>query len=196
MIQFDKICFWSDSEPHFCSAELMYFIFNYLLLIYNKKFFLNYFVEYHGKNIVDNHFGILSRWFKEGESIQYIYIIEELINYFKNKTQNYNNYSFEIYSRTKSKKFINKLLINNFCLYLSFTKFNDKLYISTLSTFNINDYKEISFKIKKIQDTRKTKYTISKEKTNDTSPIMGDRNKQRLLIRIENTPNYPIPMEF
>ena len=129
MIQFDEICFWSDSGSHFRSAELMHFIFNYLPSIYNKKFFLNYFVEYHGKNIVDSHFGILSKWFKEGESIQYIYTIDELINYFKNKTQNYNNYTFEIYSHIKSKKFINKLLISLNILVLIINKLHQVLVI-------------------------------------------------------------------
>ena len=80
MSQFNELCFWSDSGTHFRSAELMHLIFNYVPSIYNKKFLFNYFVEYHGKNIVYSHFGILSRWFKEGEAIQYIHTIEELIN--------------------------------------------------------------------------------------------------------------------
>ena len=99
--QFNEICFWSDSRPHFHSAELMHFVFNYLPSIYNKKFFFNYFVEYYSKNIVDSHFGVLSRWFTEGEAIQNIHTIEELIYYFKIKAQFYNNISFNIYSHTK-----------------------------------------------------------------------------------------------
>ena len=35
---FHEIYFWSDSGPHFRSAELMHFIFEYLPTIYNKKF--------------------------------------------------------------------------------------------------------------------------------------------------------------
>ena len=87
-------------------------------------------------------------------------------------------------------------MINNFYSYLSFTKLNNKLYASTLSTLNIIDYKEISFKIKKIKDTRKTKYSFSKKQTNNMPKIMGDRNKKRLLIRIENTLNFPTPVEI
>ena len=47
----------------------MHFIFNYLPSIYNKKFLFNYFVEYYGKNIVNSHFGILLKWFAEGETV-------------------------------------------------------------------------------------------------------------------------------
>ena len=198
MSNFNEICFWSNSGPHFKSAELMNFIFNDLSFIYkNTKFFVNFFTEYHGKNIVDSHFGVLSRWFSEGETIQNIYTLEELINFFQNKTQFSPNISFEIYSRTQPRNNIHKLIINNFYSYLSFTKFNNKLYTSTLSTFNQIDYKKISFKIKIIKDKRKTKYPPSRQISNNNIPIvMGNKSRQKLRIRIENTLNFPISMDI
>jgi len=198
MSQFHEICFWSDSGPHFRSAELLYFIFNYLPSHYNKKFFLNFFAEYHGKNIVDSHFGVLSRWFSEGEAIQNIHTLEELINFFESKTQFSSNIIFNTYSHTQPRNNIHKLTIDNFFSYLSFTKFNNKLYVSTLSTFNFEDYLEIPFKIKIVKDTRKTKYAPSRQSTNtsNTSIVIGSKSRQRLLIQIEKTSNFPISMEI
>ena len=60
--RFSSINFWSDSEPHFHSGELMHLIINTLPQLYtDRRFCMNYFVEYHSKNIVDRHFGVLSR---------------------------------------------------------------------------------------------------------------------------------------
>ena len=52
---------------------------------YKIQCYVNFFTEYHGKNNVDEHFGILSRWFSEGESVQNIFTINNLINLFQNK---------------------------------------------------------------------------------------------------------------
>jgi hypothetical protein len=196
MLQFQEIYFWSDSGSHFRSAEVMHFFFNSLPSLYNKIFILNFFAEYHGKNIVDSHFDVLSRWFSEGEANQYIHTLEELIDFFKTKTQSPSNITFIIYSRTQPRTNIHKLIMIDFFSYLSFTRFNNKLYASTLSTFNIIDYIEIPFKIKIIKDTRKTKYAPSRQSTNNISIVMGSRSRQRLLIRIEKTPNFPIPMKI
>ena len=193
---FQEICFWSDSGPYFRSTELMHFIFNHLPSLYNKRFFLNFFAEYHGKNIVDSHFGVLSKWFSEGEAIQNIHTLEELIDFFRSKIQFSSNILFDIYLCTQPRNNIHKLTMDNFFSYLSFTKFNIKLYASTLSIFNIKNYIEISFKIKITKDTRKTKYAPSRQLTNTTPIVMGSRSRQRLLTRIEKTPNFPIPMEM
>jgi hypothetical protein len=87
-------------------------------------------------------------------------------------------------------------MINNFYSYLSFTKINEKLYASTLSTLNNIDYKKIIFKIKIIKDTRKIKYAPFRKNNNNIPKIIGNRNKQRLLIRVENISNFSIPMEI
>ena len=139
----------------------------------------------------------MSRWFSEGETIQNIYTLEELINFFQNKIQFSSNISFEIYSRTQPRNNIHKLIINNFYSYLSFTKFNNKLYASTLSTFNRIDYKKIPFKIKIIKDKRKTKYPPSKQIPNNNIPIIiGNKGKQKLQFRVENTLNFSLPIDI
>jgi hypothetical protein len=85
MAQFKQVCFWSDSGKHFRSAEYMYYICCELSKFYNIQCFINFFAEYHGKNIVDSHFGILSHWFNDGEVVQNIFTINDLINLFQNK---------------------------------------------------------------------------------------------------------------
>lgn len=86
MQQFGEFCFWSDSGPHFRSAELLHFVADRLPTTYiGKRFFLNYFTEYHGKSVVDGHFGLLSRWFYDGEATQDIKTLDDLMNFFRNK---------------------------------------------------------------------------------------------------------------
>ncbi len=87
MKQFKEFCFWSDSGPHFRSGEMAHFFFEELYSKYvdEKKIFLNYFAEYHGKSLVDGHFGLLSRWFLDGESNRNIRTLEDLKEYFELK---------------------------------------------------------------------------------------------------------------
>ena len=61
-----------------------------------------------------------------------------------------------------------------------------KLFASTLSTFNIQDYTEIVFKVSKVKDTRQNKYAPKREVTDIEVPaIMGTRSLQTLLKRSE-----------
>jgi len=148
MEQFQEVCFWSDARPHFRSAELINFILMKLPQLYNKRFYMNYFVEYHGKNIVDGYFGVLSRWFSEGEAVQNIYTIEDLLLFFQTKAhtqqqytnQGYLSMEFDIYSRTEPRTQIQQLIIDNFRSYMYFVKVGDKIFASTLSTLNSIDY--------------------------------------------------------
>jgi large subunit ribosomal protein L32 len=196
MTRFHDICFWSDSGPHFRSGELMHFIFKKLPAVYNKTFFINYFVEYHGKNIVDGHFGVLSRWVSQGETVQNIYTIDDLLIYFRNKAfiqQTYYNTSFpliefDIYQRLYPRTQIHKLVIHNFSSYLCFVKVGDKLFASTLSTLISQDYAEVAFQTKVLKDKRKTKYTLERQAMDvDVPAILGPKSKVTLLKRVELT---------
>ena len=103
MLKFNAFAFWSDSGPHFRSAELLHFVCEVLPEKFPRKLFLlNFFGEYHGKNVVDGHFGILSRWFAEGERVRYILNIQDLICWLRRKAGSEVtniNVVFEIYSR-------------------------------------------------------------------------------------------------
>jgi hypothetical protein len=196
MAQFTQVCFWSDSGPHFRSAEILHFISNQLPVLFPKQFWLNYFTEYHGKSIVDGHFGILSRWFSEGESINYISNIDDLVNFFKNKADTQANRAelgeikaeFHIYTRAEERGNIHRMIIDNCHAFMSFVKFNDKLFASTVSTLNSTGYIEISFKTQVVKDRRKTKYAPKRQQVDTDVPVvMGPRSKQVILTRMQLT---------
>ncbi|CAG8808782.1 6489_t:CDS:2, partial [Dentiscutata erythropus] len=155
MSRFQEACFWAD----LCQG----------------KIYLNYFTEYHGKSIVDGHFGVLSRWLSEGEATRNIYTIEDLIGFFQEKTnQNHINsktpiINFDIYSRTQ----------------------HGKLYASTLSTLIDIDYMEVNYKMKTVKDSRKTKYAPKKQILNmDVPDVVGVKSKQVLETRIRLSQRY------
>ena len=145
-------------------------------------------MEYHGKNIVDGHFGMLFRWFAEGEAVRYINTIEDLINLFKSKAPT--NMEFDIYSNTEPRLNIHKLIVDNFRSYMSFCKVNNKLYASTISTLVDADYVEVHSNIKITGDKRKTKYTLERKAVDVNVPIiMGSQSKKTLSTRAQLTQN-------
>ena len=83
---------------HFYSAEYIYFITKLLPNIHQAEYYINYFTEYHGKSIVDGHFGVLSRWFNECEAIQNITNLDDLLQAFHQKVNQTNTQiNFEEY---------------------------------------------------------------------------------------------------
>ena len=77
----------------------MHFMLNQLPNFVDIKVWVNFFTEYHSKSIVDGHFGLLSRWFSEGEKVQPIKNINDLLRFFISKTnQSSLKINFEIYS--------------------------------------------------------------------------------------------------
>jgi hypothetical protein len=190
MSQFKQVCFWSDSGKHFRSAEYMYYILYRLSNFYQIQCFINFFAEYHGKNAVDGHFGILTHWFNEGESVQDILTINDLIGFFRNKANKVSmKVNFDIYSNSEDRNMISRLVINNFQSYMSFTMINNVLFASTLSILDgIHKFTKVSFKIIKVKDKRKTKYApTTEQQKDDNSSITGPRSKKTLLSRVQLT---------
>jgi hypothetical protein len=64
LLDFDEIKFYFDGGPHFKNN---FFISN--LLEINSKITVNFFAEYHGKSIVDGHFGNLGKWYERTEKV-------------------------------------------------------------------------------------------------------------------------------
>ena len=62
---------WLDEGNHFWSHEFTAFQMDIASQL-KGGFKHDYFVEYHGKNFVDGHFGRLSQWLKKIESYQSI----------------------------------------------------------------------------------------------------------------------------
>ena len=182
--QFEQVCFWSDSGKHFRSAEYMHYILCELSNFYQIQCFINFFTEYHGKNAVDGHFGILTHWFNEGESVQDILTINDLIGFFRNKANKVSmKVNFDIYSNSEARNMISCLVIDNFQSYMSFTMINNVLFASTLSILDgIHKFTKVLFKLIIIKDKRNTNYApISQQQRDDISSITGPRSKQTLL---------------
>jgi hypothetical protein len=198
---FNQICFWSDCGLHFRSAELMNHVLKTLPFIYPQKNFIwNYFNEYHGKNLVDGHFGLLSRWLKDFESSNYINTIEDVVNVFNYKLINSNtdlDIDFIIYRRNEPRQDIVKLKIMEFKSYLSFTHLSDDVLASTTSNLDFNTYIRVNYQITSETDECITKFTPAvKEKLTGENNIMGSGSRQVLLTRIKNTWNSSIPLRY
>ncbi|PWA00986.1 hypothetical protein BB558_002943, partial [Smittium angustum] len=66
---YTNVYLWCDAGTHFRSNEYIYGVFNTIRHRYPSKiFFLNYFLECHGKSDVDGHFGTLTKWFYDAEN--------------------------------------------------------------------------------------------------------------------------------
>jgi len=122
---------WSDNARHFHSKEIAYSILSDIPQKYSLQIQWNLFGEYHGKNLLDGHFGLLSRYIKEGEKCQNIKNKEECIAYLENQIRLSNNnkeslstekmkypdllsIKFEIYNREVRPSKINQLCFTDF----------------------------------------------------------------------------------
>ena len=69
--RFKQVSFGADNGRHFRLFELMKYFYDLI-----QKHFdfvsINFFVEYHGKNLVDANFGVLQKALNEGEKKIYI----------------------------------------------------------------------------------------------------------------------------
>ena len=67
----------------------------------NKVISLNFFAEYHGKSVVDGHFGRLSKLFKRIDVKYEINSVEEFSDIFELETNenNLKNVNFRVYQR-------------------------------------------------------------------------------------------------
>jgi len=196
MSRFNDVCFWSDSGPHFRSAELMHFIYHQLPHIHEARYFVNFFVEYHGKSVVDGHFGLLSRWFLEGEAVRDIHNITDLLDYFRGKVRTLEGrgpqVTLDIYERSSLRDTIHKLTVDNFRSFLSFVRVGDKLLASTLSTLVPINYTEVIFKTTAAKDKRQTKRAPKRQAMDiDIPVVVGPRSRTTLLKRVELTQDSP-----
>ena len=84
---------------------------------------LNFSSEYHGKSEVDGHFGVLSRWHKEGELIKSIKDVNNLILHFEEKAQEtntpHNQFSFLKFCPGPREPTYRKASLKDYKLYLS-----------------------------------------------------------------------------
>jgi hypothetical protein len=163
--KFNHLSIWTDNARHFHSKEIAHCILSDIPQKYSIQIKWNFFGEYHGKNYLDGHFGLLSRWIKEAEKAQKISNKEECIKYLENqiKISNENkenmitrnkkyslklNSNFSIYNREDRPKYINQLSFSDFSSYQCITsQYNQGLY--TIKGYMSSELKDgISLKTK------------------------------------------------
>ncbi|PVU93530.1 hypothetical protein BB559_003237 [Furculomyces boomerangus] len=196
---YTNVYLWSDAGPHFRSGEYFYGVFKTLHEMFiTKKFYLNYFLERHGKSDVDGHFGVLSNWFIDVEKIRPIDTIKDLIDAFRGKFNELAlsrqvdtidiGYHFLIYpgqNRETPKKTIK---VKNLKKYLSFyldTSIN-KLKACPLSTLRSEDYTSVSSTLTSSLDIRINR--LAPVRTNMRSAdysIMGRNTRSVHSFRME-----------
>lgn len=82
-----NLSIWSDNGPHFRSKEFLYYGLVLATRIFPGIVSVNRFCEYHGKNVVDSHFGSLSRSFEQLEKRMNIATLQDLKKAFEEDEQ-------------------------------------------------------------------------------------------------------------
>jgi hypothetical protein len=170
----NNFSFWSDCGNHFRSKELIYFILKDLKSMFSLDTIqMNYFPEYHGKNEVDGNFGVLTRWFRDGELNDRAQDIEDLILYFRERSLDTglesSQYLFHVFTPGPRRRTYKRLKMKDFKLYLSFLSYGPSCYCCFFSSSNIGDYQLMGVLFEIIQDTRGTRVSLKKGR----SAVMG-----------------------
>ncbi|PVV04587.1 hypothetical protein BB560_000919 [Smittium megazygosporum] len=194
-VKLEEINLWSDSGPHFKNANCLYPACLELSQIFSsKKFKLNYFMENHGKSEVDDHFGVLSRWFKEIERNRYLPSIEDLVSAFREKAQvpeNISDSSLLYHYIICRKGAVRGLRIrakvsSGFRNYLSFYLGDGGLMACPLSLPDPSKYFNIDFRIKVKRDIRTNKYAPDRSNpVGSDTDIMGSTSRNTQRTRME-----------
>lgn len=160
---------WTDNGNHFRSYEFLHYLFKEAPKSIKGVIKFNRFVECHGKSIVDGHFGVLSRLFKQKEMERDIKNLSDLKSAFedeearKNASDSLTSNSiiaqrsfFYVYNRSHrpiKKSLEVKALHTN----LSYFMKDDELYASPLTFDNISNYSKVDFQLKSSNDIRETR---------------------------------------
>lgn len=210
MKSFKKVSIWSDGGKHFKSKEFLATIFENIHKTNKINIEMNYFAEYHGKGIVDGHFGTISKWLKECMSTKNILTINDIIESFSEKEilrqmtkkikdgkeVEKSKFYFLEYKRDKRSKII-KLEFLNIKNYLSFFMKNQILYASYFTHQEKGIYSKIRYEKSIKDDLRPTKMSIPNKinsQIND-SFIMGNNTFELQMARKNKMSEFGIPME-
>ncbi|PVZ97773.1 hypothetical protein BB558_006259 [Smittium angustum] len=202
---YTNVYLWSDAGPHFRPGEYLYGVFKTLHEMFiTKKFYLNYFLERHGKSDVDGHFGVLSNWFIDVEKIRPIDTIKDLIDAFRGKVNELAlsrqvdpidiGYHFLIYpgqNRETPKKTIKVKILKKYLSFYLDTSIN-KLKACPLSTLRSEDYTSVSSTLTSSLDIRINR--LAPVRTNMRSAdysIMGRNTRSVHSFRMEWFRNTP-----
>ena len=160
---------WSDNGNHFRSYEFLYYLFKEVPKIIKGSVKFNRFVECHGKSIVDGHFGVLSKLFKQKEKELYINDINELKRCFEEEEERKGLFKSSINNSDVSQKAFfyiydrsfrprrSMLEVKNLQVNLSYLMKDGKFYASPLTFDSIDEYSRIDYSIRHSKDNRETK---------------------------------------
>ena len=129
----------------------------------NKVISLNFFAEYHGKSVVDGHFGRLSKLFKRIDIKYEINSVEEFRDIFELEANenNWKHASFKVYRRNNRSIKINKIDMKNIKLYLSYSFIYGNGYYYYMTHYG--HYFEMDAEEIEEVDIRETKFTPNRD---------------------------------
>jgi hypothetical protein len=171
-----SLSIWSDCGPHFHSFEFAHAVLRELPERLSIPVQWNFFGEYHGKNLVDGHFGLLSRWLSEGEKSRPIADIQSCIDLMREKIDVSNvlkpdgaklSVQFRVYDRAERPARMTQLRLPSFSDYHCFTSTYQSggCVIHGFTTSERMDGTLLAGKITNRSDNRKTKLPPRKEVT-------------------------------
>ena len=160
--RFTNIHVFTDCGPHFRSKEFLYRVKD-LSKRTNKVISLNFFAEYHGKSVVDGHFGRLSKLFKRIDVKYEINSVEEFRDIFELEANenNWKHVSFRVYRRNNRSIKINKIDMKNIKLYLSYSFIYGNGYYYYMTHYG--HYFEMDAEEIEEVDIRETKFTPNRD---------------------------------
>lgn len=180
----EEASFWADCGNHFRSKELIYYILKEFKQEKNlEKTQMNYFAEYHGKNEVDGNFGVLTRWFKEGEMANQVECIENLISWFRMRALSTgissDQYIFHHFTPSVRGASYRKLKMKDFKHYLSFMSYQQNFYCCLFSSSSFGDFQMIGVLCEIVKDTRGNRISLKKGLSIIMGPLLENATEMR-----------------
>ena len=163
-----KVHFWNDTGRHFQCGELAHYLLKIVPVEFNIQVTWNFFVEHHGKSIVDGHFGVLSRMKTQIETRVQVDTIDQLIAELQKKEREAHEtevgekviWNFGKYDRENRPDEYKVLNITRMCDYYYFesVSIGGDVFLNGKLLTSSNDYlANFRFSEKVIQETRETK---------------------------------------
>jgi hypothetical protein len=156
----------------------------------------NFFGEYHGKSLVDGHFGLLSRWLSEGEKSRPVENVQSCIDLMQEKIHGSNalksdgdklSVQFKIYNRAERPAMMTRLKSPKFSDYYCFTSTHQSggWVIHGFATSERVDGTLLAGNVECRPDNRKTKLPPKREVTPAEQSDLTTPQTRKLGSRVE-----------
>jgi len=189
-----SLSIWTDCGPHFHSFEFAHAVLRELPERLSMPVQWNFFGEYHGKSLVDGHFGHLSRWLSEGEKSRPVDNVQSCIDLIQEKIHGSNalkpnadklSVHFRIYDRASRPATKTQWRLPRFSGYHCFTSTHQSggWAIHGFITSERVDGTLLPGKVACQPDTRKTKLPPRREVTPAEQDGLTASQKRKLDLR-------------